>query len=61
MSQENQAEPQGGQAAESRSGLPVSGERRSIMDLWRVFTKQRFTIIKFLLRAGNFYPSVVFN
>jgi polysaccharide biosynthesis transport protein len=45
MSQENQAEPQGGQVAESRSGLPVSGERRSLMDLWRVFTKQRFTIL----------------
>lgn len=45
MSVENQAEPQGGQLVEGRAVVPLGGERRSLMDLWRVFTKQRFTIL----------------
>lgn len=45
MFRENQAEPRGGQLAENPAAVPLSGERRSLMDLWRVFTKQRFTIL----------------
>ena len=45
MSLEHQAEPQGGQPAESRAMVPPIGERRSLMDVWRVLTKQRFTIL----------------
>jgi succinoglycan biosynthesis transport protein ExoP len=44
MSIEHQAEPQGGQQFEGRTIAPP-GDRRSLMDLWRVFTKQRFTIL----------------
>jgi capsular exopolysaccharide synthesis family protein len=45
MSLENPAEPQGGQLVDGRGAAPIIAERRSIMDLWRVFTKQRFTIL----------------
>ena len=45
MSRENPAEPQGEQLADGRGAAPIIAERRSIMDLWRVFTKQRFTIL----------------
>ena len=45
MSLEHQAEPQGGPAVESRGVAPPAGERRSLIDVWRVLTKQRFTIL----------------
>ncbi|MGO8759788.1 MAG: GumC family protein [Terracidiphilus sp.] len=45
MSLEHQAEPQGGQQVENRAMVPPTGERRSLMDVWRVLTKQRFTIL----------------
>lgn len=45
MSLEHQAEPQGGQPVDNRSMVPPPGERRSLMDVWRVLTKQRFTIL----------------
>jgi succinoglycan biosynthesis transport protein ExoP len=42
---EHQAEPQPGAPIENRPiNIPV-GERRSLMDVWRVLTKQRITII----------------
>jgi succinoglycan biosynthesis transport protein ExoP len=42
---EHQPEPQPIQSMETRPGNGPLGERRSLMDVWRVFTKQRFTII----------------
>jgi polysaccharide biosynthesis transport protein len=42
---EHQPEPQPTQPTEPRLGTVGLGERRSLMDVWRVLTKQRFTII----------------
>ncbi len=42
---EHQPEPQPQQAMDNRPATPLLGERRSLMDVWRVLTKQRFTII----------------
>ncbi len=42
---EHQAEPQQGPPAEPRTPGLLMGEQRSLMDVWRVLTKQRFTII----------------
>src|SRR5580658_2128624 len=42
---EHQPEPQPVQSMETRPGNGPLGERRSLMDVWRVLTKQRFTII----------------
>lgn len=42
---EHQPEPQPIQSMEQRPGNGPLGERRSLMDVWRVLTKQRFTII----------------
>jgi polysaccharide biosynthesis transport protein len=42
---EHQPEPQPIQSTEPRLGNGPLGERRSLMDVWRVLTKQRFTII----------------
>jgi succinoglycan biosynthesis transport protein ExoP len=42
---EHQPEPQPVQSMEPRQGNGPLGERRSLMDVWRVLTKQRFTII----------------
>jgi capsular exopolysaccharide synthesis family protein len=42
---EHQPEPQPIQSMEPRLGNGPLGERRSLMDVWRVLTKQRFTII----------------
>jgi capsular exopolysaccharide synthesis family protein len=44
MSLEHQAETQRGQQLDARAMVPP-GDRRSLMDLWRVFTKQRLTIL----------------
>jgi len=44
MSLEHQAEPRRGQQLDARAMVPP-GDRRSLMDLWRVFTKQRLTIL----------------
>jgi polysaccharide biosynthesis transport protein len=44
MSLEPQAAPQNGQPAEVPTNLIAIGER-SLMDVWRVLTKQRFTIL----------------
>ena len=41
---EHQAEPQPSQPVENRPAVPFV-ERRSLMDVWRVLTKQRYTII----------------
>jgi len=45
MSLDHQVEPQAGQPIGSRPTAPLGGEPRSLMDLWHVFTKQRFTIL----------------
>jgi capsular exopolysaccharide synthesis family protein len=45
MSLEPKAEPQAGQPVESQTRNLVLGERRSLMDVWRVLSKQRFTIL----------------
>ena len=45
MSLEPQAEPQSGQPVDSQANLLALGERRSLMDVWRVLTKQRLTIL----------------
>jgi polysaccharide biosynthesis transport protein len=42
---EHQPESQPTQPAEPRQGNVPLGERRSLMDVWRVLTKQRYTII----------------
>jgi polysaccharide biosynthesis transport protein len=42
---EHQPEPQPIQPMEPRPGNELLGERRSLMDVWRVLTKQRFTIV----------------
>ena len=44
MSLDPHAEPQAGQRVESRTIAPPEGQQRSLMDVWRVLTKQRFTI-----------------
>jgi polysaccharide biosynthesis transport protein len=42
---EHQPEPQPIQSQDSRPANVPMGDRRSLMDVWRVLTKQRFTII----------------
>ena len=42
---EHQPEPQPSQPIDPRPANAPFGERRSLMDVWRVLTKQRFTII----------------
>jgi succinoglycan biosynthesis transport protein ExoP len=42
---EHQADPQPGPQVESRTPSLLMGDHRSLMDVWRVVTKQRFTII----------------
>jgi len=42
---EHQPEPQPTQPMEGRPANAPLGERRSLMDVWRVITKQRFTIL----------------
>ena len=44
MSLEPQAEPKSGQQVDSQANFLALGERRSLMDVWRVLTKQRLTI-----------------
>ncbi len=45
MSPEPASEPQAGQPGEGQPRNLILGERRSLMDVWRVLTKQRFTIL----------------
>ena len=45
MSLEPQAESQTGRPVDGRGNMLVLGERRSLMDMWRVLMKQRFTIL----------------
>lgn len=45
MSLEQQAENNGNHPVEGRANAVPLGERRSLMDVWRVLTKQRFTIL----------------
>jgi polysaccharide biosynthesis transport protein len=45
MSLEPKAEPQAGQPTDVPARTLALGERRSLMDVWRVLTKQRFTIL----------------
>jgi polysaccharide biosynthesis transport protein len=45
MTLEQQAEPQAGLPTENAAQAPLMGERRSLMDVWRILTKRRFTII----------------
>ena len=58
MPLEPKAEPQAGQPLESQPRNLVLGERRSLMDVWRVLTKRRFTILAvtiFSLSAAAWY------
>jgi len=45
MSFEPKAEQQAGQPVEAQPRTLAPGERRSLMDVWRVLMKQRFTIV----------------
>lgn len=46
MSVELQTKPQGAQPADSLAhSLPIAGERFTLMELWRVMMKQRYTIL----------------
>jgi capsular exopolysaccharide synthesis family protein len=45
MSFEAQAEPQNGQPVDSRANALSLNDRRSLMDLWRVLSKQRLTVL----------------
>jgi succinoglycan biosynthesis transport protein ExoP len=45
MSFDLQAEPQMERPVDGRENMLVFNERRSLMDMWRVLTKQRFTIL----------------
>lgn len=58
MSLEPQVEPQNGQPVEGRANALALSERRSLMDLWRVLTKQRLTILTvtiFFVAAAAWY------
>ncbi len=45
MSLEVQAEPQSAQPVDSQANFLASGERHSLMDMWRVLTKHRLAIL----------------
>src|SRR5208283_2746781 len=45
MSLEPQVGPQSGQPVDSQANFLALGERRNLMDVWRVLTKQRLTIL----------------
>ena len=45
MSLEPQAEPQTGQPVDGRRNMLASGERRSLIDVWRVLMKHRWIIL----------------